>query len=346
MVCLPDRQEHCLGLRDQLVGQLPGDLLVVEPLLHQLVQIVVEAARLDQVGNDDRVAWSPVAPRARLRATRSGSIESSQNLVPLAMRDFNGDDMVSPARGQGLNGAKKPQTSGQHNRIVAESPSTGGHMIRLAFGGVLPPGNMRQNRGKNPSAQEVFELVFRSRPFRSSLRARHYVRDSTHRKFVFLLALVVLFAGAGLPGSGRHRARRLDRGKPGRAGLLPRVPDITYFPNPIAHLSEALTIKNALWQHNVLGQTGVRSEHVGSLVVFAQSSAKAASLPAVMEAVWLSPEYASLAEAKRQLMLGPGASGSLDLWSTSGFPPAPPPIPALEGPIAGGHVGGQLNVMA
>jgi hypothetical protein len=129
-------------------------------------------------------------------------------------------------------------------------------------------------------------------------------------------------------------------------GLLPRVPDITYFPNPIAHLSEALTIKNALWQHNVLGQTGVRSEHVGSLVVFAQFSAKAASLPAVMEAVWLSPEYASLAEAKRQLMLGPGASGSLDLWSTSGFPSAPPPIPALEGPIAGGHLGGQLNVMA
>ena len=32
--------------------------------------------------------------------------------------------------------------------------------------------------------------------------------------------------------------------------------------------------------------TGVRSEHVGSLVVFAQYSAKAASLPAVMEAVW------------------------------------------------------------
>ena len=124
-------------------------------------------------------------------------------------------------------------------------------------------------------------------------------------------------------------------------GLLPRVPDIAYFPNPIAHLSEALTIKNALWQHNVLGQTGVRSEHVGSLVVFAQYAAKAASLPAVMEAVWLSPDYASLAETKRQLMLGPGASGSLDVLSIPGFPPAP----AVAGVAAGGHLGQQLNVV-
>lgn len=79
-----------------------------------------------------------------------------------------------------------------------------------------------------------------------------------------------------------------------------------YDPNRIAHLSSALNQTNALWQHNVLGQTGIRSEHVGILVVFGQYAAKAASLPAVMEAVWLSPDYASLAETKRQLMLGGG----------------------------------------
>ncbi len=127
-------------------------------------------------------------------------------------------------------------------------------------------------------------------------------------------------------------------------GLLPRVPDVEISSYPITHLSEALTMRNALWQHNVLGQTGVRSEHVGSLVVFAQFAAKAASLPAVMEAVWLSPDYASLAETKRQLMLGPGASGSLDVLSITGFPPVHAPIQAVAGPGVGGHLGGRLDL--
>ena len=37
---------------------------------------------------------APVAPSARLRTTRSGSIESSQSLVPHAIRDLSGDAMV------------------------------------------------------------------------------------------------------------------------------------------------------------------------------------------------------------------------------------------------------------
>jgi hypothetical protein len=78
----------------------------------------------------------------------------------------------------------------------------------------------------------------------------------------------------------------------------------------VTHLSTSLTLANALHQHNVLGQSGVRSEHVGNLVVFAQYAAKAATLPAVMEAVWLSPDYASLAAVKRALMLGPTPLGA------------------------------------
>ena len=129
-------------------------------------------------------------------------------------------------------------------------------------------------------------------------------------------------------------------------GRLPREIDPDLSPYPLSHLSEALTMRNALWQHNVLGQTGVRSEHVGSLVVFAQFAAKAASLPAVMEAVWLSPDYASLAETKRQLMLGPGASGSLDVLSITGFPPTHAPPQAVAGPAVNGNLGQQLNVVA
>jgi hypothetical protein len=128
-------------------------------------------------------------------------------------------------------------------------------------------------------------------------------------------------------------------------GLLPRLPDFEFPTYPLEHLSTALTKANALWQHNVLGQTGIRSEHVGNLVLFAKFSAKAASLPAVLEAVWLSPEYAEMVEDKRQLMLGPGASGSLDILSITNFPPVHGPIQAVEGPGAP-PVGGQLNVVA
>ena len=39
---------------------------------------------------------APVAPRARLRSTRSGSIESSHSLVPLAMSDCSGLAMSMP----------------------------------------------------------------------------------------------------------------------------------------------------------------------------------------------------------------------------------------------------------
>lgn len=61
---------------------------------------------------------------------------------------------------------------------------------------------------------------------------------------------------------------------------------------PVQNLSSALTIENALLQRNLLLQCGVGYEHVGMLVVYAQYSAKGASLQAVMPAVWASTEYA------------------------------------------------------
>lgn len=144
---------------------------------------------------------------------------------------------------------------------------------------------------------------------------------------------------------------------PGAAGTVPygwaaeslaargAIPDYEFPTYPLEHLSTALTKANALWQHNVLGQTGIRSEHVGNLVLFAQYAAKAASLPAVMEAVWLSPEYAAMVETKRQLMLGPGASGSLDILSITNFPPVHGPVRAVD-PAEKAPLGGQLNLMA
>ena len=54
-------------------------------------------------------------------------------------------------------------------------------------------------------------------------------------------------------------------------------------------------------------------------------------------------DYASLAEPG-QLMLGPGASGSLDVLSITGFPPVHAPIQAVAGPGVGGHLGGRLDL--
>src|SRR5882762_530357 len=55
----PGRLEHGLGVLHELVGDRPGDCLVVELLGEELFQAIVEAAGLDQVGNDDRVGRGP-----------------------------------------------------------------------------------------------------------------------------------------------------------------------------------------------------------------------------------------------------------------------------------------------
>src|SRR2546421_330288 len=47
---------------------------------------------------------APVAPRARLLLTRSGSMESSHSLVPVATRDFRALTGEPPARGTGDGG--------------------------------------------------------------------------------------------------------------------------------------------------------------------------------------------------------------------------------------------------
>ncbi len=88
---------------------------------------------------------------------------------------------------------------------------------------------------------------------------------------------------------------------------------------PLQNLSSALTIEMALHQRNLLLQSGTGYEHVGILVVFGQYSAKGASLPAVMPAVWASAEYAKLVAEKRYL-LGLPISGFSDHSMYAQFP--------------------------
>lgn len=72
--------------------------------------------------------------------------------------------------------------------------------------------------------------------------------------------------------------------------------------HPVSRLDRPLTPAVALAQHNVLGQTGIRSQHVGNLVLLGQYSAKGASLGFVAAAVWLAydPRRALLAPAIQQ----------------------------------------------
>ena len=96
--------------------------------------------------------------------------------------------------------------------------------------------------------------------------------------------------------------------------------DYFWYDKPaLQNLSSALTIENALLQRNLLLQSGTGNEHVGILVVFGQYSAKGASLPAVMPAVWASAEYAKLVAKKRYLM-GLPISGNSDHSMYTRFP--------------------------
>lgn len=84
--------------------------------------------------------------------------------------------------------------------------------------------------------------------------------------------------------------------------------DLDYFWSdrpPLENLSSALTIQNALLQRNVLLQTGMNSEHVGILIRFQPYSAKGASLPAVMPAVWATPEFAERVQRMHKLLKAP-----------------------------------------
>ena len=81
--------------------------------------------------------------------------------------------------------------------------------------------------------------------------------------------------------------------------------DLDYFWTdrpPVENLSSALTYQNALLQRNVLLQTGMNSEHKALLVNFQSYSAKGASLPAVMPAVWATPEFAERVQRKHELL--------------------------------------------
>ncbi|HUY90406.1 MAG TPA: hypothetical protein VMV10_16840 [Pirellulales bacterium] len=88
--------------------------------------------------------------------------------------------------------------------------------------------------------------------------------------------------------------------------------DYTWFSGdkpPLENLSSALTIQNALLQRQLLLQAGVGNEHVGILVRFQVYSAKGASLPAVMPAVWATPEFAERVQRKHEELKAPFVGG-------------------------------------
>ena len=68
----PDRTKHGLRLAHQLVGHPPGDLLVGQLLLDQLLHVVVEAAGLDQVGDDDRIRGGAGGPQGPILGDQLG----------------------------------------------------------------------------------------------------------------------------------------------------------------------------------------------------------------------------------------------------------------------------------
>ena len=91
--------------------------------------------------------------------------------------------------------------------------------------------------------------------------------------------------------------------------------DLDYFWTdrpPLENLSSALTYQNALLQRNVLLQTGMNSEHVGILVRFQPYSAKGASLPAVMPAVWATPEFAERVERQHERLKARSVGAAAD----------------------------------
>src|SRR5829696_314612 len=56
---LPDRFERRLGAAHQPVRQAPGDGVVVQPFADESGQLIIEAAGLDQLADDDRVGRRP-----------------------------------------------------------------------------------------------------------------------------------------------------------------------------------------------------------------------------------------------------------------------------------------------
>ena len=65
---LVDRQKDVLRLPHEKIGHLPGGRIVIETARHEIGQLPVEAAGLDQVGDDDRIGRG--AGGAELRGWR------------------------------------------------------------------------------------------------------------------------------------------------------------------------------------------------------------------------------------------------------------------------------------
>ena len=56
---LPDGQKDILGGADQVIGQLPGDLLVRQALVDRVVDEVVILPAGNKVGHDDGIGGGP-----------------------------------------------------------------------------------------------------------------------------------------------------------------------------------------------------------------------------------------------------------------------------------------------
>ena len=84
---LPYWPKHVLSLADQLIRHSPGDCFVVRPSRNKPISWPSNWPVLSKSATIIGLEVSPVAPNCRLTRTSSGSIESSQSLVPVAIRD-------------------------------------------------------------------------------------------------------------------------------------------------------------------------------------------------------------------------------------------------------------------
>ncbi len=65
---VPDGLENFLCAADEFVGHVPCNLAIVHAFAHRLVEFVVEAASLNEVGNDDGIRRRPTGAELSVAA--------------------------------------------------------------------------------------------------------------------------------------------------------------------------------------------------------------------------------------------------------------------------------------
>src|SRR5439155_24768659 len=94
------RVEDLLGVPDDAVGHLPGDLFVAQALAHELGEFLVEAAGFDQVGDDDWVTGGAGGAEGAIAGDEVRIDAVEPQLRP------RGDERLQRSGGRGLSGGR------------------------------------------------------------------------------------------------------------------------------------------------------------------------------------------------------------------------------------------------